>query len=668
MNEFMKFKYDNNGYEIPDLTEEQLDEINKNLAASFEAARLKEEERLARLPSTDKSGNNVLPFEDVYDEWQEKTVKYKINQQSYLQYMVERFGNDNTEFIISYDETQAEEYSKLLLEYFSSDSVKWDALMWLKALLYTWSREMAEPEPTESLYESELGIKLDKYSFNNAKKRIKEQYQYKLLFQNYVPFFHYTLYGVKAEKENPYGRNLFEIKLNRFVELKGKYYGTLKGVFDKTKDEQKALCMKIVNEYCMEATYGFAVKAEIANFIADKIDDTTTLFSKDYSKVFKERTIEDIIKNDSFGAVVPKKFENLKPSYFKNNFTFLTGPERKKVLKALNNCAINEPFVSNEDITGDYDCKGSPNPGYTLMIILYAKSVCEKLNRELTARIDSKRFSNPKSESALCQGVNISDELISLIDDILSKFDFSLPGSRDFTDDEIILASGIKVCADEILKYNKIIEDYEKTGKSNNSLNNLTFPLETYALERFKNHVNNAYGMKERSTGVSKFNNAETRKFKQLLLELVDNCFMIQSFYSRNPLFPNMPGEVSNLMIDDNPSEIIYRKQKSMFRSYARSMDVLSVTRKQFFKRIADDKNGELVGRIIPAISIDLLSSLVSLLNDECESQKIDYKGYITNIYNVEVFEHIDNNLQNIKLNEKVNLLSEIVQDEIARM
>ena len=230
------------------------------------------------------------------------------------------------------------------------------------------------------------------------------------------------------------------------------------------------------------------------------------------------------------------------------------------------------------------------------------------------------------------------------------------------------MASGIKACADEILKFNKIIEDYEKTGKSNNSLNNLTFPLETYALERFKNHVNNAYNMKERRTGVYKFNNAETRKFKQLLLELVDNCFMIQSFYSRNPLFPNMPGEVSNLMIDDNPSEIIYRKQKSMFRSYARSMDVLSVTRKQFFRRIADDKNGELVGRIIPAISIDLLSSLVSLLNDECESQKIDYNGYITNIYNVEVLEHIDNNLQNIKLNEKVNLLSEIVQDEIARM
>ena len=55
-------------------------------------------------------------------------------------------------------------------------------------------------------------------------------------------------------------------------------------------------------------------------------------------------------------------------------------------------------------------------------------------------------------------------------------------------------------------------------------------------------------------------------------------------------------------------------------------------------------------------------------MSDECESQKIDYKGYITNIYNVEVLEHIDNNLQNIKLNEKVNLLSEIVQDEIARM
>lgn len=668
MEKFDRIEFGNDEFVLPKFTPEQWDEITKNGKEIIDEIERMEQERLERLTSKDKNGNSVLFFEIIYDEWL-SVVKARVCERRYLKGVFETIRACDPSFIIPFDDNQFEEYSKIILDYFSADSVKWDVLMWLKAIEYSSHRGMFVADPTESLYGSVLGLGKDKTrenSFNNAKKRMNEQYEVKRLFQNYIPFFHYPLYGTSAEKENPYARMHYEINVAKFLELKDIYVGIVNNTLDNAKDEEKRLCMKIVSEYCLEATYGFAVKAEISNFIAERIDDTMVPFSKNYSALFKEKVIADIITNDSFGFDLPEKYKDLKPSDFKNNFSFLTASERMAIRKAQKRYEVEDDFSDN-------DSRGVPNSGYILMMVLYVKAICERLLSEYLVRIKRLEESQSNVKSALRQASKITDRLISLIDDKLLKFELSVPGSGAFTRDEIILVSETSDCDKEFLRFYKSIEEYDKNGKPNYCLNEMLLPLENYILEVFIQRVYIAFDIKERNGDHYNFNYAEIRKFKHMLLELMNNCFNVQKIFLRNPLFPNIAGEISNLEVFDDESGNVYLNHKYMFDYYGHSLDIFPVTRKLFLKRIADNESSFFLGRMIPFIVADILKGLqISLSNtyqdDEYRVSEWDYKEYITRIYNMEVMEHIQENLHNIQLDNKVSILSDEVQDIIARL
>lgn len=361
-------------------------------------------------------------FDNIYSEWS-KGIPDIIRNIVRNDKKISRFVNE--EDIIS--------WINLLLQ----DSTKYDILMWLKAKENTSFVENSSIPFTEStikqlyLVNDESLLK----RFRDGKKR-RQIYYIDKLFDYALPPFFMCMYSIKhIAHYNPYCRDDCDVDLDSFFALKDDLERDASLFLDKIPDDEIKKCQEITMAFYLENTYGFTIKKMIAQQLS-YIPIDNTIYQPDYLKSLAKKVIVDFFQEKSLPFDLPEKYRDLDIGSFRKLVMFFSRSDYD-ILK--------EAVASHEydDIT--LNSQNTPDPGYLLMVLLFAKSVLYYHLKEISKCMNiCPNLVNDDFPESLQSSRNITAETYDFINNMLEHFTFSMPGDKSITIDENLLLANIK--------------------------------------------------------------------------------------------------------------------------------------------------------------------------------------------------------------------------------
>ena len=248
--------------------------------------------------------------------------------------------------------------------------------------------------------------------------------------------------------------------------------------------------------------------------------------------------------------------------------------------------------------------------------------------------------------------------LLSPLGVTLSEFFNEDTETLYLSDDEKRLIENYR-CLDARISKNERYIDISKTKT------NLFMRTECSAIEQFYLCVCQDEKEKAGNEETPKVNNANIRQFKSLVLTLIDNCFDEPCVFYRDKRFLNYYLPPDHLVDRCDGAWTQYKEYNHLFSEFAGGRDVLAVTRLQCFQKMADDEDYRCIGQIL----YHILGHLISSLERTLETVSCYYiSKYYRKIYNEELYEYVQKNLPNLSLDEKVDMISQKIQNEIVRM
>lgn len=613
-------------------------------------------------------------FDNIYSEWSKEIPDIIRN---YV-----RNDKINGRFV---DEADIISWINLLLQ----DSTKYDILMWLKAKENTSFVENSSIPFTEStikqlyLVNDESLLK----RFRDGKKR-RQIYYIDKLFNYALPPFFMCMYSIKhITHYNPYCRDDCDVDLDSFFALKDDLERDASLFLDKIPDDEIKKCQEITMAFYLENTYGFTIKKMIAQQLS-YIPIDNTIYQPDYLKSLAKKVIVDFFQEKSLPFDLPEKYRDLDIGSFRKLVMFFSRSDYD-ILK--------EAVTSHEydDIT--LNSQNTPDPGYLLMVLLFAKSVLSYHLKEISKCMSiCPNIVNDDFPESLQSSRYIASETYDFIDKMLEHLSFSMPGDKSITIDEKFLLADIKNVS-TVIKVEK--EGYSRNpdfkkklhAKARNEATNevcdiqelliscdddypkIYMPSEKEILDRMKRYYTMAMGkvVKYRflhsrdkkikrircvSTRISKdqlvsntpiisppkLSGTEIRTCKNLFILLMNNCF-------NNPTIAehNYDSKL-NYVVQELPTQsqaVVekFTKQKISYSSLNDKRFLLISLRNTVF--CSPSPNISLNFQMFyKKILNECLNKLYDSITSEFNSSE-ELRTYISGIYNSEVLEHAKKNL-----------------------
>lgn len=618
-------------------------------------------------------------FDNIYIRWSEKVPQIMRNT------IKNDFFLKNDVFLRLFNE---EAIVKYWIDLVLTDSTKYDILAWLKAKANTSPIENGPIDFTQNGVKKLYQIKDKKFyaAFQDGKKRYREYYKDELFKYDLPPFF-LCVYSKKSNSKyyNPFSRHDRILKPESYFELKKDFENSANIYIDMVKDEEIKNCQIITKEYYLEKTYGFQIKQIMANIIAD-IPVYNFIYQHDYRKNLIKNALVGFFENQTLNFALPSKYDNLNLASFKKLITFCSSKEL---------IFLNKSMVSQCGSKDTLNSKDIPDSGYILMVLLFANEVLFNHINNINECIKKTRndYYNDLSESFKVSK-EISLKTQGLFYSMIKLLSFSLPGEGHLTYDEKILLTGIKEKVNnkievrnesfsrepEFVKKLLARVKNEETGEVCD-INDLTFsdeeepikitmPSEGEIVLRFYKHyystlcklnkhrfihssskrimnktyksvriLKNKFIIRNLNADSKKLAGTEIRSFKNLVIELMLNCFNM-------PTIAKYDDEIGRkyvllpLPTHSKAAENKLGMLKSFYDKLNNNRHILISLRNTVICEEPKEPYWDFRyfwDNILCYILDDLYYNLLSLFNTPN-----DYKDYISRIYNLEVLDHIN--------------------------
>ena len=558
------------------------------------------------------------------------------------------------------------------LELLSQDSIRYDILMWLKAKSNTsfWGNGSIpfKEKVFKELYHIEDKKTLQR--FNDGLKRCKEYYK-EDLFKYITPPLFMCVYSTKTfTKYNPFLRYECDVDLESFFQLKDELETNANIYISKIPDEEIRACQRITTAYYLENTYGFEIKKYMAHTLS-KMNVEDTVYQPDYFKSIIKRALLDFFQKKVLPIELPKKYSSINIQSFKEMIAFFTAKEYDFLLET-----VSTPEYNNRD----YLSKFTPEPGYLLMVLLFVETVLFYHLREIDSCMkcaENRAFSTVEKTLKVSKAFALNTQ--TEINKLLNRCDFSTPDNHSITMDEEVLLTDINSLSKIISEKNEAFKnepDFKRklhatvtdncTGKKCD-IQDMDFddeePPELYMLSeyefltRFKRHCglyldkSDINGSLDRTkagknlnvsnSGKKAVSGADVRKFKNVIIELMKNCFNHPTIAKHNNI-PKLNYLVQEMPTQSTVREDEYKKQIALMKMI-RSNKCLLISLQNSLLRSPTSVLYlflEDVREILDFYLGDLYEKLITSFESPGEFRK-----YISSIYNTEVLEHIKKNL-----------------------
>lgn len=622
-------------------------------------------------------------FDNIYSEWSEEIPE--IIKKS----LTDIFGDGPL-----VDEELVNSWTNLLLQ----DSTKYDILMWIKAKTNISFSENGKIPFTESTIKQLYLVEDDEMlkQFRDGKNRCKRYYKEKLFEYEMPPFFMYVYSKNQKSKYNPFCRNDCDVKLDSFFALKEDLMYYVDRFIDRIPDEEIKKCQKITTAYYLENTYGFHIKKIIAEVLT-KVPHADAIYQPDYRKLLIQRVLSELFQEKALHINLPEKYQELDIRRFYKLISYSTAPEFKFLKESLDSSKTRRIVLNS---------KYTPEPGYLLLVLLMAKTV---LTYYLADIANCCKIAKPIIDTDLIMALSaseyISKNTLLLIDKMLTNLTFSAPGDKDFTCDEKCLLANIDAISTDIPVKNEAFSkdpDFVKTLHTHARNNepsemydiqkmifDVQMPIQIYmpdeaeVLNRFVEHYNSAYTKArkqrffnstnkhiKRMPGIAirvskhtllscvpkitpeKLSGTEVRTFKNLVIELMNNCFNSPTI-SEPSIDPKLNYAVRKISTKSNAMETLFDSSASYFQKmYRYKFNLLSLNNNIFMNVLNNELNecNDLLFShynrdiFLKKVLHDCIFALYGKIVKSFDSPD-EIRKYFSRIYNSEVLEHANKNL-----------------------
>lgn len=607
-------------------------------------------------------------FDTTYKNWSEQVPQ-----------IIDNIINNDPSSHSFIDENTIPYFTNLLLD----ESTKYDILAWLKAKANISPIIGGPIDFTEKCIKEIYHINDKRFytAFRDGKKRHGDYYKDDLFNYDLPPFF-LCVYSTNFNScYNPFNRHDSVLEPGSYFDLRNKLENTANIYINMISDEEIKKCQKITMEYYLENTYGFQLKRMMASGLS-YIPIDNFIYQPDYRDTLFKKVLADLFEKEEINFTLPLKYKNLDAGSFKKMVTFCSASEFTFLKKS---------GISFEEWNEVLNSKDKPDPGYILMVMIFAKEVLLTHIHNINKCINNSYVNvNDDFSKSLDASKEIALKTQCLIDIMIKKFSFSLPGEKELTHDEILLLTDIKKkvktkieAANEAFsrepEFKKILHanvlDTE-TGQRFD-IQDLSFPVtihmpgESEIVLRFSKHIHSTLckshkyhflhspakkimknSFKSAHFSKSKLNirysnnpmklaGTEIRSFKNLVLELINNCFNTPTIaeYSPNARYNYI---VRPLPTQSKTMENQFEMLKSRYNVMNNKKHILVSLRNARFFTESQYIHFELELFWREAIS----SCLENLYHDLITSfeNPSEYKNYISRIYNTEVLNHINKN------------------------
>lgn len=618
-------------------------------------------------------------FDNIYTLWSEKVPQIMRNT------IKNDFFLKNDVFLRWFNEKTIVKY---WVDLILTDSTKYDILAWLKAKANTSPINGGPIDFTEKGIKEIYHINDKRFytAFRDGKKRHGDYYKDDLFKYDLPPFF-LCVYSTNFNScYNLFNRHDSVLEPESYFDLRNKLENTANIYINMISDEEIKKCQKITMEYYLENTYGFQLKRMMASGLS-YIPIDNFIYQPDYRDTLFKKVLADFFEKEEINFTLPHMYKNLDAGSFKKMITFCSSSEFAFLKKS---------GISFGEWNEVLNSKDKPDPGYILMVMIFAKEVLLTHIHNINKCINNSYvYVKDDFHKSLDASKEIALKTQCLIDIMIKKFSFSLPGEKELTHDEILLLTDIKKkvktkieAANEAFsrepEFKKILHanvlDTE-TGQQFD-IQNLSFsddedpitipmPGENEIVLRFSKHIHSTLCKSHKyhflhspakkimkksfkpahfsksKLNISYYNNpmklagTEIRSFKNLVIKLINNCFNVSTIAEYSPnaqynyIVRPLPTQSKTM---DNQFEML----KSRYNVMNNKKHILVSLRNARFFTESQYIHFELELFWREAIS----SCLENLYHDLITSfeNPSEYKNYISRIYNTEVLNHVNKN------------------------